>query len=108
MYFKYSISGGRTQGKFNVDKLDYLMQDTHVSALLPPSNIAYLTKLCKEQFTLNHEMDRVLISADTCCQLSADCGKMTADDNVLSGEKLKTGHLSGHFGDICRTFVHHL
>lgn len=31
---------------------------------------------------------------NNCCQLTADCGQMAADDNVLSGKKLKTGHLS--------------
>lgn len=41
------------------------------------------------------------INADTCCQLTADCGQMA----VEAGGKLKVGHLSGHFGYICLPFV---
>lgn len=48
-------------------------------------------------------------TAGICCQLTADCGQMTANDNVLSGERIKTEHFEDFCSDIrwtsVRTFV---
>lgn len=37
--------------------------------------------------------------------MTADCGQMAADESRLKVERLKVGHLFGHFGYICLPFV---